>query len=181
MHEFEQSTREYWTTVQVHYAVVEYYDSYKHAPKTLDDLIRAGLLKGDVDFLHTYFLAPLDDRFLDSGLWLWQVPDKDIWYDILCAYRPAGEGGERGWLYVDEWGHAGNLRPPDVVEWLRDQREAITWLDDSFPLADLERIAQTATERRGRLAKAILGYRREQAAKKAPESQEGGHRRMSSA
>jgi hypothetical protein len=173
MREYYRAAREYWTTAQVRYAVVEYYDLYKHAPKTLDDLLGAGLLKGGVEFLHTYFLAPLDDQLLQSDLW--QVPQNESLYDILVAYRPAGEEGVPGaWLYVDGQGHVGTLPPLEVVEWLKDQREAMTWLDESFPLADLERIAQTDSGRRGRMGSAILGYRQLQREKKPAEIQKQG-------
>jgi hypothetical protein len=134
-----------------------------HAPQSVDEIVAARIRVGSWP---EFVLAPLDDRFWDDYL-IANMGD-----EMLAAYCTVHFPGSDTWTYIGLWTHQyQESTPAEVLRWVADQREAITWLDESFPLADLERIAQTDNGRRRRMASAILGYRREKAEGKAAQTQ----------
>jgi hypothetical protein len=153
-----------------------FYQERGHAPESLEDLVRAGLLVPDSQLQGSrVFLAPLDSRFYDMKL---AEEMKGMWPPLLSAYGTSKSNFETGavdWMYADLWvGRVGEGARTYVLQLVAEQREAISWLDDAFPLADLERIAQTDSGRRAHMGSAILGYRQLQAEKRAAETQKQG-------
>jgi hypothetical protein len=131
----------------------QFHDKTGHARASIEDLVQAGIIEDDPAFLKTFLLGALDDRFFERDSWASVSPD------FLCAYRPQGyEDASGAWLVVDMSQRVHGEAAREVVQWVSDQREAITWLDGSFPLPELERIAAT-DGRRGRMASVILKYR----------------------
>jgi hypothetical protein len=102
----------------------------------------------------SYFLAPLDKVFFDEKF-LQDNPGV-----TLCSYctvvhsrwRPAR-------TYVTTDGHAGITLGEELTTWVSVQAEAVTWLEDEFPMDELERFAQSTERHRRELASAILRYR----------------------
>jgi hypothetical protein len=147
--------------IMVSSSVSEYQGNTGHAPHSVEELSGAPS--------SGFVLAPLDDRFWDDYL------VRGMCQDMMAAYCTQPVPGSDKWSWVRIWDHQVQQAPPaEVLQWVADQREAITWLDESFPLADLERIAQTDSGRRGRMASAILGYRQLQTEKKPAETQKQG-------
>ncbi len=139
-------------------------------PETVEDLVRAGLLHRDRDLcplindreelrrqgVSTYVLAPLDVRFfgrIPRSDWSWRGA-------LLCAYCSVAHHDntvERAYVSLD--GAWQSMPIEQLRAWEEAQREAIGWLDDDFPLHDLEQIAKDQRSRRGEMASVILGYR----------------------
>jgi hypothetical protein len=135
-------------------AVSEFREKRGHVPQAVEDLVQAGVMGGDPAFLKTFFLAPLDDRFFERDSWASVSPD------FLCAYRVQGyEDAPGAWLVVNMLYGTYPEAPREVVQWVTDQREAITWLEESFPLPELERLA-ASDGRRARMASVVLDHRR---------------------
>jgi hypothetical protein len=111
----------------------------------------------------SYVLAPLDKVFFDEKFFQ-ENPGV-----ILCVYctvvhsrwRPAR-------TYVTTDGHAGITSGDDLQAWESVQAEAVTWLEDAFPMDELERFAQSTERHRRELASAILRYRLDKKERQAP-------------
>ena len=156
--------------VQIKDGLYAFFLETGRVPSSVEELVDAGILQGDAkSWARKFVLAPLDTAFC-YGPFSHKIQD-----EVLVAYCTDYPDASKEWLCLHySRGTAPVLPSSEVLQWVADQREAITWLDESFALADLERIAQTASGRRGRMASAILGYRREKAAEEARESQKQG-------
>lgn len=106
---------------------------------------------------YTYILAPLDVRFYDEYFQEDRDSRAGAFLLAYCTVEHYEGTPQRQYVTLAGWGR--QLPLAELKTWEVVQREAIGWLDDNFPMHDLEQIAKDQGNRRREMASVILGYR----------------------